>query len=521
MNCFIFAGYSFALLGMLFSFGGPKGPDMASQISQYGITWTFDKAYPVGQFVNGDWWVVGPVTVVSVSPAPGPSDGSDNIDASSIYGAPALQEDSRMRNGSMIITGPNFSDGDNTGYEKQGYDSRAKNYSAVRSVAFPCALAANRSLVSSISNTNLLDGDLKTPYVVSQYSTFLGVTPYAKLVLETAAVLTCLDRIPPDDAFRPSYVGTDKSIHRLSTVRWDLLPNLPALSSSPSWPTMARIFQRPWLDHIQNWIGQYSLPGQNGPVYGREFSRMSSIAALMLLQDVPQETKEPLMIGYLQLGIDLAGMAQNGRQWFSDGGHWQGRKWPILFASLMLDDPALRNFPKVDMAKHPYSAVNIVSNAALAAPTTIFQEDMDFYYGTGGDGQNALWQIVWHSQPRAPYQENSYTNFNSEQVWLDGYYNINVCALSGAALAAQLMGARQIWDNDAFFDHMDYWMLEANWWNRPSWLPLNCGKTYDRYLQDMWTAYREDVPVQSGGTNHVKWVWISGMNGQWISNPVP
>jgi len=42
----------------------------ATSISQYGITWTFDKDYPTGQFINGDWWVVGPVTVASVSPAP-------------------------------------------------------------------------------------------------------------------------------------------------------------------------------------------------------------------------------------------------------------------------------------------------------------------------------------------------------------------------------------------------------------------------------------------------------------------
>ncbi|NJL71890.1 MAG: hypothetical protein HC888_09930, partial [Candidatus Competibacteraceae bacterium] len=41
-------------------------------ISQYGITWTFDKEYPTGQFITGDPWVVGPVTVVSVSPEPGP-----------------------------------------------------------------------------------------------------------------------------------------------------------------------------------------------------------------------------------------------------------------------------------------------------------------------------------------------------------------------------------------------------------------------------------------------------------------
>ena len=40
-----------------------------SQISQFGITWTFDKDYTVGQFTNGDYWVVGPVTIIKIQPA--------------------------------------------------------------------------------------------------------------------------------------------------------------------------------------------------------------------------------------------------------------------------------------------------------------------------------------------------------------------------------------------------------------------------------------------------------------------
>jgi hypothetical protein len=43
----------------------PKLEDLPLQgsVSQYGITWTFEKPARVGQFVNGDWYVVGPVTV--------------------------------------------------------------------------------------------------------------------------------------------------------------------------------------------------------------------------------------------------------------------------------------------------------------------------------------------------------------------------------------------------------------------------------------------------------------------------
>src|ERR1017187_9871122 len=39
-------------------------------VSQYGITWTFEAPAPVGQFVNGDFYVVGPVTITNVAPRP-------------------------------------------------------------------------------------------------------------------------------------------------------------------------------------------------------------------------------------------------------------------------------------------------------------------------------------------------------------------------------------------------------------------------------------------------------------------
>ena len=42
----------------------------AQQVSQHGVTWKFDREVPVGQFVNGDYYVVGPVKVVEIDPAP-------------------------------------------------------------------------------------------------------------------------------------------------------------------------------------------------------------------------------------------------------------------------------------------------------------------------------------------------------------------------------------------------------------------------------------------------------------------
>ena len=61
--------------GMSLAADAPQAPalkdlPLQDSVSQYGITWKFDKKVPVGQFITGDYYVVGPVTVVGVSPAP-------------------------------------------------------------------------------------------------------------------------------------------------------------------------------------------------------------------------------------------------------------------------------------------------------------------------------------------------------------------------------------------------------------------------------------------------------------------
>ena len=50
----------------------PKLEDLPlkGNVSQYGITWTFQKPARVGQFINGDWYVVGPVAIKEIDPKP-------------------------------------------------------------------------------------------------------------------------------------------------------------------------------------------------------------------------------------------------------------------------------------------------------------------------------------------------------------------------------------------------------------------------------------------------------------------
>jgi hypothetical protein len=40
----------------------------ATSVTQWGITWHFNHDYTVGHYANGDFWVLGPVTIDSITP---------------------------------------------------------------------------------------------------------------------------------------------------------------------------------------------------------------------------------------------------------------------------------------------------------------------------------------------------------------------------------------------------------------------------------------------------------------------
>jgi len=72
-----------------------------AEVSEYGITWSF--AAKTGQFINGDWWVIGPVTIVKITPGPGPTR-RENLDIKiNRWNDTSLKLDTTMRNGSMIV----------------------------------------------------------------------------------------------------------------------------------------------------------------------------------------------------------------------------------------------------------------------------------------------------------------------------------------------------------------------------------------------------------------------------------
>lgn len=436
----------------------------SATVTQYGITWTFAKPALVGQFVTGDWWVVGPVQVVKVTPEPGPApEGAKGKAAKSRYGATGMNPDGRMRNGSMIV--------EQSG-GKQGYDSRPVNFDPSLSLAYPLDLKPGQSLISTTSHVG-------EPYPVLLKDIMWRSEASGAAALRSGAVLTCLDQAPPEDAFRPPYAGTDKTLWRASQIRWEKLPQLAAPEAVPDWAMVERWFERPWLDHIGSWVFQLTGPQENQANYGREFCRSVSFASLMLMLDVPQEKKRTLMLRFIQRGIDCYGLVKSGRRWSGDGGHWNGRKLPLLFAGVVLDDKRL-----ID-----------------ALGEGLFSEDQQTYYGKGFHGDTALYQIVNHTGVKPPYEEKDPKTWNDADKRSEGYRKTCSVGWPGMALAALWLKGKAAWNHDAFFDYVDRWMKDE----KSGGLPGN-GKC-DTFVQAMWDAHRATTPAQPNGTVQRKWHW--------------
>ncbi len=176
--------------------------------------------------------------------------------------------------------------------------------------------------------------------------------------IRTAAVLTCVAEPQPADAFRPAFCDRQAKIYLARDLKRDLLPTAAATKSTPDIRRYIRFTQRPWVG--TGFFG-FEEPVENMPQYGLEYGRVAGISALMLCTDLKPEQKEPLLVNYVQIGIDLGGMIRAGHPgWTCWGGHGSGRKLPIVFAGMLLGDDQLANinksFPKASFGEDEQTA---------------------------------------------------------------------------------------------------------------------------------------------------------------------
>jgi len=278
---------------------GAEQPELAltDTVTRHRITWKFSEKARVGRFINGDYYVVGPVTVTEIDP-------------------PAADG----KNGSILNLplSPGISP-----FDRRAPGGRGKGYEAIRTKV-PIRMKPGDALLSSIS--------------VEPRSVPAWLRPSDKhhSPVGTVSVLSCLKEPVPPDAFRPSYCDRGQKLYLARRLRRELLPQLPRKGipfeheqGKFTLEEFAEHFERPWL--------------------------------------------EICFFHFVQYGIDVWGIVRAGYSgWPAHGGHGTGRKWPIVFAGIMLGDEDMQSPTK-------------------AYPNLKFGEDMQTMYARGWTGAKAVY----------------------------------------------------------------------------------------------------------------------------------
>jgi len=333
-------------------------------------------------------------------------------------------------------------------------------------------------------------------------------------VLQRAAVLTVLALPANPGDFRPPYCGNDKTPQfNAAMLDRSLLRSLPAVPATPSLREVEGYFAAPWLDHQGYWSGSHAHPNANMPYYGRDIHTTIGIGALMLHLDFSLEQKETLLRRFVQLGLDLGGIVLNGGRmaWVNSGGHAGGRKWPILFAGLMLHDETLKS---VGGRSGAYLYRDGHGPNREPADYIHFGEDDQTFYVAQVDidaTHSPQWRPDSRDTTRTPYETSDLglpewgiahatdPYQSNKDLWT--LYRAVACPpFHATALAALLTpGGKIAWNHDAYFDYTDRYMAVtapgqpyAGWW-----------RSMNRFTALMWDTYRIRCgPVWSAdGTN--------------------
>jgi hypothetical protein len=405
------------------------------RVSYYDDLIVFELAEPyvVGRFVNGDYWVHNhgePVVIEAILPA----------------GTPAGS--ARVMHGTMVT--PRVS-------SREGYDSAPRDMTFDPTLdvdpgftGAPLVVAPGSSVIKAISTV----GDEGRP------------------IISDAAILTVLAETPPEGSFRPPYVGDDRSVvATIDDLDYRVLGTHPRLGSEPDLADVSDDFDRVWLEHCTEWSARDIHPANHMPTYGRDLAGRSARGLLLLQLDYTDEEKEHLLIGLVQYGIDLYGIAREGAAWNANGGHSLGRKMPLLLAGTVLHHEGMLAY--ADAAQH-----------------FIFQDDQQHFYVSQAE-VDLTHSAAWDPDDRAeliPYEvadigmaewgiRHTDRPTADNRAWGATYRHVNGPAQTMHILAAHLMGVEAAWNWPAVFDYVDrYYDMEQD--------------EMSPYVVDLWEAYR-------------------------------
>ncbi len=427
----------------------------ATSVSQFGITWSFSADRQVGQYANGDWWVVGPVTITNITPKSVVSGG-------------------RVIHGSMVNP-------DSSMYPQQGFDSDMGGWAGAPSSGFSAGANKGRPNGQDISASNPLVVQNGSSLVSCISRTGSAYTTNNRPTLSDVAILTVVASAPTAGTFRPPYCGTDKTHYwNKSQLRYGILKNY-TLSGGPAAADMAERFDRPWFELATSPDGRYYHPGNHQNEYGADMARDSGEAMLALHLNASNAAKELLYVRLVQWGIDLYGCANTGAFWDGLGGLNAGRKSAVVLAGLALNDAKILNYAN-----------------AKSEDGFIFAEDRQTWYVTQSDVGRVMYNAdgrtrTTYSQQHVGLPEWGEQHASSPQRdssdWGAYYRDVNYRPHLAHALAIRFTdGGLQAWNWPAFFDYMDRaWTISSS--------------AMPEFPAAMWRAYRNASPPTGPPSN--------------------
>jgi hypothetical protein len=301
-------------------------------------------------------------------------------------------------------------------------------------------------------------------------------------------------------------------LHNISDIDLTLLKKLAVPSgqtiTATTLNTYADFFQKVWLDHDGSFIVRYMHLYSNG-MDNYYFPIKFAEAALLLHLNFTDEEKHNLLVNFIQIGIDLYSYISSGAKgWEPDGGNGNGRKWPILFAGIMLDYPPMRD---IGQKSGDYLYLSGYGPGNPPPDYVHFGEDGQSFYVAQSDvdiTNSSAWNPDTRTAPNYPYTlamigmpewgiRYSTAPSISDASWRANYRIVGTGGQtwSGFVLAARIMGKKNIWNHDALFDYVDRYMeISAG---RPD--PFgyvvpgeSAGYRPTGILGAMWDTYRDD-----------------------------
>lgn len=443
----------------------------ADRLTEDGVTFTLSSARPAGQYEDGSWWVLGPVSITSITPEYALHNGAYSN---------GVAYANREINGTMVNPGNrSYASGglvaNNAGNTQQGFDGlRASDGS------FGSYSAYNADMNVDPARTG-------APLVVTTGSVVKCVSDTDNAATSTLGraapqrfvVLTVVGSIPAAGSIRPGISGTDKT-PLFNRAMFSLSPfqNLTPVAGAPSFeqalasvPGNFNTFQPDSINSAN------MMPKAAGAEYGREIANAVHAACLCLhLASFTSEQKIDILCGLAKLSGDVLSRATEGGVGLGAGGGNQWKKVALVLTAL--------------------AAQNHVSATLLeycnAAQRLVWAEDRLHFRIRPID--IAMPRNTADGRPRDPFtyamlgsaewgEVDLVNNAIAGSNWNLFYRDVVGGSLIPGILAVELAnGAEALWNNPTLFTYND-----TSWHRRGEFGP---GNRVTAFAEAMGVAYR-------------------------------